>query len=259
MGQFDISKKKTGTTFDNENLLETVLRKSTTEVAYRQEFYKRLLSDRLVVLTTKMNAKEINENFGKEKKVNVLLLKDGRIPVFTSKGKIFDKGIIKQEVTFMEIKGKDLFTLSKGATFVLNPYSDYGKELLPNEIGDMLNGKLAVDNPAKIVTKKETKIQIGQPVNYPMGMVNALKTLFAEQPPVKNAFLGWISNPASGQPPHYIFALDVESDVQTIINEAGAVVKQFLQPNEIVDFIQVDNNGGLSDYFQKKTSPFYVR
>jgi hypothetical protein len=31
----------------------------------------------------------------------------------------------------MEMTGENLFDLAKGATFLLNPYSEYGKELLP--------------------------------------------------------------------------------------------------------------------------------
>jgi hypothetical protein len=65
--------------------------------------------------------------------VSILKLTDGRIPVFTAKERIFDKEVIKEKVTYLAMKGEDLFNLAKGASFVLNPYSDYGKELFPQK------------------------------------------------------------------------------------------------------------------------------
>lgn len=35
-----------------------------------------------------------------------------------------------------------MFGLAKGATFILNPYSDYNKELIPEEIENLLNGTI---------------------------------------------------------------------------------------------------------------------
>jgi hypothetical protein len=252
-------KKKTEPAFDNENRLETVLRKAATEAAYRPEFYKRLLSEKLVVLTDKTNLPDGVQALEKDTNVNIVSLKNGKIPVFTSTGKIFDKGIIKEEVPFLEMKGEDLFNLAKGATFVLNPYSDYGKELLPNEIESILNRTLLTDGRKRIVVEKETKVQLGQPANYPTDIVHSLKILFANKPTVKKAYLGWIFNPSFGEPPHYIFALDIEGEIQSITNEAGFTAKQFLKSDDIIDFIQIDDKSGLSDYFVNQTTPFYER
>ena len=259
MGLFDIFKKKTEPTFDNENQLETVLRKAATEAAYRPEFYKRILSEKLVVLTDKTNLPDGVQTLEKDTNVNIVSLQDGKIPVFTSAGKIFDKGIIKEEVPYLEMKGEDLFNLAKGATFVLNPYSDFGKELLPNEIESMLDGTILTDSHKKIVFEKETQVQLGQPANYPTDIINSLKLLFASKPAVQKAYVGWIFNPSSGEPPHYIFALKIDGDNQSITNEASFTAKQFLKPDDIIDFIHIDDKGGLSDYFVKQTKPFYER
>ena len=191
--------------------------------------------------------------------VNIVTLQDGRIPVFTSTNRIFDKGIIKEEVPFLEMKGEDLFNLSTGATFILNPYSDYGKELLPNEIESLLKGTILTDNHRQITIQEDTQVQIGQPANYPTEIVNSLKALFKDRPTVKAAYLGWIFNPSSGEPPHFIFALDIDGDKQRITNEAGYTAQQLSKPNDIIDFIQIDSKGGLSDYFLEQTKPFYVR
>ncbi len=259
MGLFDIFKKKAEPTFDNENRLETALRKAATEAAYRPEFYKRLLTEKLVVLTAKEELPEGVQTLEKDAKVNIVSFSSGKIPVFTSVGKIFDKGVVKEEVAFLEMKGEDIFNLAKGATFVLNPYSDYAKELLPREIESMLNGTVLTDSHKQIVIEKETQIQIGQPANYPADIINSLKILFASKPTVRKAYLGWIFSPSSGEPPHYIFALDIEGETQSITNEAGFTAKQFLKPEDIIDFIQIDKKDGLSNYFLKQTKPFYER
>jgi hypothetical protein len=259
MGLFDIFKKKKEPAFEKENHLETVLRKASTDVTYRPQFYQSLLAEKLVVLTTKMNLPEGVQIAEKDTDVSIVTLKNGTIPVFTSTEKIFDKGIIKEEVPFLAMKGEDLFKLAKGATFVLNPYSDYGKELLPDEIESMLDGTVLTDSHKQIVIKKDTTVQLGQPAKYPTDIIDSLKVLFLSKPAVKKGYLGWIFDPASGHPPHYIFALEIEGDAQSITNEAGFTAKQFLKPDDIVDFIQLDNKGGLSDYFVKKTKPFYER
>lgn len=265
MGIFDIFKKKTEPPkqppFADENTLETVLRKAATEPAWRAEFYKLLLSEKLIVLTDNSDADGKERVLEAGTHVNLVSYKDGSIPVFTSTGKIFDKGVIKGKVPFMEMKGEDLFTLATGATFILNPYSDYGKELLPEEIQHLLNGTHLEVSHREITVEKDTQVQIGQPAVYPVEIVNLLKILFAGKPEVQSAYLGWIYNPASSDQPHLIIAIDAESsDMQSITNEAGFTAKQHMKPEDIIDFIRIDKNKtGLSDYFINQTEPFYTR
>jgi hypothetical protein len=259
MGLFNIFKKKTNLPAQDNLSLETLLQKAATEPAYRAEFYKRLLSDELVVITEKSGLSEGNQTLQQDTKVNIVSYSDGKIPVFTSTERIFDKGIIKEQVEYLQMKGENLFGLARGATFLLNPYSDYGKELLPDEVEKMLSGKILTDHSKTLTIEKETKVQIGQPAIYPADIVKSLKALFAGKPNVKAAYLGWIYNPDSGEPPHYIFGLDGDGDLQSLIQEAGFTAKQFLSTGELVDFIKVDRNDGLSEYFVKSVEPFYKR
>ena len=157
------------------------------------------------------------------------------------------------------MKCENLFHLAKGATFLLNPYSDYGKELLSDEVEKMLSGNILNVNAKTITIQKETKVQIGQPTKYPTDIINSLKVLFADKPNIKAAYLGWIYNPDSGEPPHYIFGLDADGDIQSVTQEAGFTAQQFLGEDELVDFILVDNKPGVSSYFLKSVEPFYKR
>lgn len=259
MRLFDFIKKDSGQTRHDNLSLEMLVQKAVTEPAFRAEFYKRLLSDELVVITSKSNLVNGNQLLQEGTNVNLVSYPDGKIPVFTSTERIFDKGIIKEEVEYLRMKGENLFGLTKGATFLINPYSDYGKELLPEEVEKMLSGNIFTENTKTLTIEKVTEVQIGQPAKYPTDIVNSLKILFANKPNVKAAYLGWIYDPASGEPPHYIFGLDANGDLKSLTQEAGFTAKQFLSSGEFVDFINVDDKGGISEYFLKSVDPFYER
>lgn len=143
MGIFHIfKKKKTDSTFP-ENELEQSLMSAASEISAQKEFYQKLLWNQLFVLTAKHDASEEGiQVLEEDTNVQLITFEKGQIPVFTSTNRIFDKGVIKNEVPYICLKGQDLFGLAKGATFILNPYSDYGKELIPEEIENLLNGTI---------------------------------------------------------------------------------------------------------------------
>jgi hypothetical protein len=185
--------------------LETLLQRSASEAAYRPEFYKRVLSDDLIVITSGAEATEGVKTVQEDTPVNILTLANGVIPVFTAKERIFDKGVITEEVQFMQMAGHALFTMTKGASLVLNPYSDYGKEFLPDEVEQMLNGTILTNSQQEIVYKESTEVLIGAPAKYPDDIVNSLKLLFAGKPRISAAYVAWIHDPATNVPPHYVF------------------------------------------------------
>ena len=249
MGIFDVFKKKK-ISAAAENELEVLLRKATTQPEYRAELYRKLLSEKLTV---------IGKAAGKDTNISISSWSDGKIPFFTSAARIYDIGEIKEEVQHFEVKGLDFFTVTKGAVLVLNPYSGYGKEFTPNEVQSMLAGTFLTDAGKELKIEMDTNVLIGQPINYPTDIVNSLKGLFARLHAVNAAYLGWISFSDPTVPPHYIFGLDVNGDFGTINKEAGFTAQQFLKKGEFVDFIQIDNKGGISDYFLNQTKPFYKK
>lgn len=259
MGLFDLFKNNSKKTSQEDLTLEELLQKASTQTSFRTEFYKRLLTDDLIVITKDSELPHGDNVLEKDTQVKIVSFPDGKIPVFTSIERIFDKGIIKEKVVNLKMKGKDIFELAKDATFILNPYSDYGKELLPNEIRNLLNGTIMTATHEEIIIRKETQVQIGQPANYPTEIVNALRQLFSDNSKIKAAYLGWIYNPSTKEPPHFIFGLDSDGDIQNEIKEAGLIVRQFIKPDEFVDFIRIDDKSELSDYFVKQTKPFYKK
>ena len=139
MGIFDIFKKKgTDSTFP-ENELEQSLLEADSNIDAQKYFYQKLLWNQLIVLTPEDG---YVEDEGEKNTVKFTTFESGEIPIFTSTNRIFDKGIVKEEMPCFSIKGQDLFGIAKGATFILNPYSDYGKELIPEEIDSIMDGSI---------------------------------------------------------------------------------------------------------------------
>lgn len=143
MGLFDIfKKKKTESTFP-ENELEKCLMQAASNFSFQREFYQKLLGNPLFILTTENTISEIgNQTQENDANVQCFIFENGQIPIFTSINRIFDKGIMKKNVPHLSLKGQDLFESLNGATFILNPYSDFAKELLPQEIENLLNGTI---------------------------------------------------------------------------------------------------------------------
>ena len=235
--------------------IEDLLQRAATEPAFRAEFSKRVLSDELIVITESDGRPDGEQTLKENTTISIIHLQDGRIPVFTSTDRIFDQGVIKEQVHFTAMKGASLLDMTRGATLVINPFSPYGKDLLPAEIEQMLAGTHGASK--KIVIENDTKIQIGQPANYPNEIVASLQRLFAERPNVNAAYLGWIYNPESGDPPHLIFSIDAEGDFQSVVDEAGFTAQQYLEKSEVVDFVRF-GHGTLDDYFSS-AAPFYKK
>jgi hypothetical protein len=260
MGFLDNLFKKKDAPQPKDNRLEEALKRAAGEPAWRKTFYELLLSEKLVVITSGASDTDEDGVLKAGSTVSFASYPDGKIPVFTSVARVFDKQVIKEQVHQMTIMGRDLFELAAGATFLLNPYSDYGKELLPDEIADLLNGTLFLPTN-QITVEKETPVLIGQPKVYPDKVVASLKLVFTKYPAVSAAYLGWMHNPESEDPPHYVFAVEGTSDIEDAIQEAGFVCKEHL-PGQIFDLMRISGTAGatgIEGYFKESVKPFYKK
>jgi len=255
---FDFFRKKKDKSSFPENELEKLLINAANDVSARSSFYEKLLRNELIVLTNSNSDSEQGTKILEEDTtVQFLTFDSGQIPIFSSTNRIFDKGVVKEQVSYMGIKGQDLFEMTKGANFILNPYSDYGKELTSHEIESLLNGSI-FEHSKEVVIEEETQVLIGQPAKYPTELVNALSKYFKNKKSVKAAYVAAIKMDKSESLPHLIIAIDTEGSMSSITNEAGSIAEQYIEKDEIIDFLQIDRNGGISDYFLNQ-GPFYKR
>jgi len=257
MSIFNLFKKKSTDSTFPENDLETLLLKASSDSSARKDFYVKLLWSELFVLTAEETTLEQgNKILEKDTEVKLINLENGELPVFTSTNRIFDKGYIKEQVPFMAMKGHDLFNLTKGAKLILNPYSDYGKELLPSEIERLLDGSI-FEQTNDITIEKETQIQIGQLKIYPDKLIKSLSDLFITKPKTKAAYIAAIR--INETKPHYLIGIEYEGQFNEITKVAGPLAEKHLTNNEIVDFVQIDYKSGVSEYLLNETKPFYKK
>lgn len=237
---------------------EDLLKKAATDQSYRAEFEKRILTEELIVLTgNKFEGESGLIKMEVGAKISIFSYADKRIPIFTSPERIFDKGLFKGYPQYFQAKGADIFEFLKGANLILNPYSNYEKSFSAEDVQNLLNGDPG--SLRQIKYDKTTPIKIGQPAIYPTEIVKDLIDLFSKKPEVEAAYLGWFHDPATSDPPHYIFAFETTGEWRTLSNEAGFIAQHHLGNDQIVDFLQINGTGSLESYFIKETTPFYLK
>lgn len=153
MGIFDIFRRKKSANTFPENELEQKLKLYDSDVQARKEFYQKLLWNELYILTDSHSESKVkNQSREESNSVNFIAFDNGFIPIFTSENRIFDNAVIKDEIPFFRLNGQELFEVTKGMNFVLNPYSDVSKEITKNEIDYLLDGTID-----KFIDESETE------------------------------------------------------------------------------------------------------
>jgi SseB protein C-terminal domain/SseB protein N-terminal domain len=233
--------------FVPENDLEKALVRAVTEAAARPEFYRQLLGSDLLILGSLDGSRlQIVSVQGKGTSMH---------PVFSSLTRL--RAYIRDKQDYLELNGRSLFEMTKGATFVLNPNSPYGKELLPGEIEALLDPQAHVAKP--ITLDKATKVLIGQPSDYPHDLVDALKSEFAKRPDVLAAYLVQIAFEGRDEPPHPMIGVETTGDwntVSALIGRTAAMVN----PGMLLDAAPVDRNKPYDSFTRNflQTTPFYT-
>lgn len=248
--------------FKPANKLEEVLVAACAEPSARPEFYRMLLESDLFLLTPDATQQEGRQVLETDTKVSFVHLQNAKgpfLPIFSSQQRLQDAvNQTGQTYGFLALRGKDLFPLlaQHPPTAILNPGAAYGKELTADEIRRIADGTF-IRNEGRVV-QKATQVLLGQPAKYPTELVAALQKLFAKHASVQAAYLGWIHDPSSEEPPHLIIGIECDGDMQKISQEAGITSQGLLGEGEFVDFIQVGSGkGSLDSYFKKQTKPFY--
>lgn len=238
-----------------ENKLEVLLRKAAIDSGYRPQFYKELINSKVCVLV-KNSLGESQNNYND---ISIVNLQDENgnniIPIFSSVMQI--KKTVKNAVNYIIVDAKTFFYNTLGETLVLNPMSDYGKELLPNEIKSLLNGTI-FDVPPTITLKKGEHIFIGQPEVFPREVVKQLKILLSQESKIDFAYIAQVFGQKPDDKSHLVVALKGHGDLTKIIADAAMVVRAVIDKDEYVDFVSLDQDDEISTYM-KELEPFYRR
>lgn len=235
--------------------LDQLLEKASSEPQYRPEFYKRLLTDDLAVIMQR-TAPPLPEDSDDDADVVIASFPDGVIPVFTSVEKIYDKGVNTEQLLHMQLPGDKMLALLKGQTLVLNPYSDFGKKFLPEEVDRMLDGSIFEPGAIDMQLPQPQQVRLGIPAVYPENAMKALSELFANRPMIKSAYVGMIQV-QEDRPPHYIYAVEGDGDLNPMAQEMGMLI-QSTRPGEMFDLVRIPGNT-FDEFFYKHHKPFYTK
>jgi hypothetical protein len=245
----------------DENALDSALRVAAADPAARPDFYRLLMESTVYIISgdgpgPTSGARTLAE--GEQIQILNWAKNDGTsiIPFFTSLPAL--QRALTTGARYMALQARALFEMTRGATLVLNPKSDYGKEFLPNEIEALLTG--GVNRlPETQVTEQQTKVLLGQPAQYPTRMVESLTSFFARRTQVKAAYLILMQDPARDTKPHLVVGIDAAGDIDPLLREAASVAGDTAPEGVPVDLLHVvRGDQGLGDYCLN-TKPFYER
>jgi hypothetical protein len=247
--------------FDPQNDLEWSLMKAAEDPAHRPQFYKDLVKSDILIIQHGERPPEKKERVTlKEAETiqiaNIEFQGKPHIPIFSSVPRL--QAVITDEVAYLGMNALDFLKITLGSALILNPGSDYGKELTPQEAASIIDG--SIWQPTETyVAEKETRVLIGQPANYPNELVEALTRFFKTRKKVKRAWVAHFSNAERDEKAHTLIAIEASGEVEEVVSEAGMVARNVQVPDPPVDFLTITGRGGVEDYFLKDTKPFYER
>jgi|SRR6185436_19299012 len=239
--------------FIPDNALEKALLRAVKEPASAPEFYRLLLSSDLLVLGSIEGHEDDDQAFDAAPGSKISLVtgvKDGGqfLPVFSSLLRMQD--YVKQESKYLKVNGRALLDLTRGAPVILNPASEYGKELTADQVRQLLDG------PG---TKFRT---IAGEAPYPTALVEALTRFFAARPDIETGWMIQVASADRPQEPHPLIGIETASQGPewTSLMQAIEAAVQSSASGMIFDVQRVDrtNPAGMTGALLQ-ADPFYRR
>lgn len=132
---------------------------------------------------------------------------------------------------------------------MLNPGSNYGKEITVDEAATIVDGSILQTDAGPLPSGSQ--MMIGQAAPYPTELVEALTRLFKKKPQVKRAWLAHVLVPGRDQNAHSLIGLEASGNIDEVLAEAGLVASQVNIPDPPVDFLLVTGRGASTDISQR--------
>lgn len=239
--------------------LESAVAIAAKDPATRPEFYRILLASEIYVLGSSDMPDDGCHSLPAGSSLSLVTWKkaDGTtvVPFFASLEAL--RRLLKEPTPYVTMPARAFFEMTKGATLVLNPSSEYEKEFLPHEIDALLqtgvNSLLTLDQ-----VQEPRKVLLGQPADYPAAMVAALSKLLAKHPTVKGAYLCIMHDPSAGNKPALVVGLEGQGDLVLAIREVGSVAAETAPEGQPVHIVEIKRGqSGIDDYLFASGRRFY--
>lgn len=239
------------TEFIAENELEEALVKAVNDPSNAPAFYRQL-SDGVVYFIEQAVASDDGNAVG----IAPMEVDGTRyLPIFSSVVRI--QQAIDDEVTYAGVNGMEFFRMTAGSPILLNPGSEYGKEILADEAAAIVDGSI-FHRADQLTLPKDSTYIIGDPKVYPAELVEALSALFRKSKQVKQAWLAQMMVIDSASGPSTLIGIESDARIREIANEAHLVLQHVEIPSPPVDFVAVAPGSEFSDHFLTQ-KPFYSR
>lgn len=232
---------------DSDELAD-FLKKAVKDAGHRAVFYKKLLESDVCALVFGEELESGEQAVQEDSEINIIKMNNGKIPFFSSKSKIFDNGIIKEGVTYISVRGREFLKMVKGETLILNPYSKVSKELVPEEIEEILAGRMPGTDIRPIIIKNRTEFIIGLPAERPKEMIESIKAYCAKTPGVESVYLALFQLRDAKEKPHFLIAVEASGNIAEIFDEMEQAIKPYLNDGDFLDMTPLKGSS-FENYF----------
>ncbi|MBD2716149.1 enhanced serine sensitivity protein SseB [Microvirga sp. STR05] len=247
--------------YQPNNILEELLMRAVHEPNLRAAFYQALIHEELYAVTLPKEGEtggEVQIEPGME--IQLQVLHDGKIPLFSSADRIYEGGVEASSVSYIHVRGFDLLQMVQATDCVLNPFSPAGKLLTSQEIQDLLASDLV--NQPVAPEGEQMPVQLGPPTEEPTVLLEALREFCADKDFIDKAFVAEMRLENSPEPPRLLLAFQAASPEQNpeFLQELGPVIEGRLEGYQFVDMMLLNptSDEPLNQYFNQQ-QPFYQR
>ncbi|MBF9237358.1 enhanced serine sensitivity protein SseB C-terminal domain-containing protein [Hymenobacter sp. BT683] len=242
--------------FEPENVLEQLLLLAATDENARPAFYQALLQEEILMILAPMegiNEGEVVLTEGQE--IQLQILSDGKLPVFSSVPRLTDGGVDNGTVSYVRLPGHAFFNMVQGQDCVLNPFSPAGKLLPKDELAALLAGQLTGPlSPAG----GDAQVLLSQPAENPTAVADAIAAWAATHSHIEAAYLAQMQLADNPDVPRLLLAFVSNSPDPSFMQELGPVLQGQTDAYQFVDLMLLDMNSeeGVNPYF-RTIEPFY--
>ena len=238
--------------FVSENRLEEALVRAVKNPAAAPDFYRLLLESDILVLGTVEGQEDATSQFSLEPGGQLALVTGERngerfLPVFSSLPRM--QAYLKEESRYLSVNGRALLDLTRGAPVILNPGSEYGRELSPEQIAQLLDSGGWPGGQQVAMSE----------VERPSALVNALTAVFEKDAGVQTAWMISITPDGPGGESQPLVGIETTGDMAALVAEIERAAQDKV-PGLVFDIQRVDRarpqhmaNALLS------TQPFFQR
>ena len=246
--------------FNPENDLERALVRAAEDPSARAPFFETLLDAELTLALVQSKDRK-----GDGYEVPEVMSEDlAFVPIFTADSRVAAMFGVEKMMTVRQTF-RQILEQIEGANFVLNPGSDYGREIMETDVAAMLAGDFekaaeSDDFDAEDGFDEEQPLPqvVGRPSPMPTHLVKPLAKLFGGLREVKAAYMAQSLFPDADGLKRLVIGIDCDGDLDIVLDHVGEVLDEVAKASDVIDFVSVPGSP-LDGYFERDTQPFYRR